>query len=72
MIDSNELNSYVRSCHDLSAEIAKAINDLDFVYKQGGRIVYAVDFSEIFSFTSPMRTHKEFCFLFSVSTPVSL
>jgi hypothetical protein len=55
----NNLESYKQACEYLRDDIDLAIRDFRF-RSQDGKLVYAVDFSEIYSYVLPSESYRDF------------
>ena len=62
IINETLFEKYVVDCRTLKDELDCAIKDLEFV-DQGGKLYFAVDFSEIHAYAKPVRPKRRF-FLF--------
>jgi hypothetical protein len=51
---------YAEKCRELQRDLEHVLTDLKFSQEQGGKVRYAVDFSEIFAYAQPSRTMQEF------------
>src|SRR5688572_12578886 len=62
-----KLKKYIMHCRQLRDFIGCSVADLQFM-KGGGTIIYAVDFSEIYSYLNPNNVVEEFSFVANYST----
>lgn len=59
MLERTAFRKYIRDCRALYREITDVLSDLDF-RENGGTIIYAIDFSEIYAYVKPHETAKHF------------
>jgi hypothetical protein len=56
----NDVEQYTRDCERLRLAVEHALDDLRWTVEAGGKVVYAVDFSEVFAYAVPDETAAAF------------